>query len=137
MASSVPDGIGAKLAAAFRSEADRRVRRLAETVLERAKADAPPSPPPDVDPDTAVSLRASGHVRRVREGVYEIVFDVPYAAKQHEAQGYRHPHGGGAKYLERNVQQAARDLEGTLALGVRAVTRRGDTGSVRVSTRRF
>jgi hypothetical protein len=90
------------------SGAERAVWDLAHEVLERARRDAPPSPPPDEDPSSA-SLREAGHVRRVPGGV-EIVFDVPYAAKQHEDFRLDHPRGGGPKFLERNVLAAAREL---------------------------
>lgn len=43
-----------------------------------------------------------------------IVFDQPYAAKQHEELSFRHPHGGGAKYLTmalyHNYNEAYADL---------------------------
>lgn len=137
MLSSVPAGIGEQLKRLFRETADDAVRELAEATLDRARRDAPPSPPPGEDPDVMVSLRDSGRVEKITDGVYDIIFDAPYAAKQHEAMQYEHPHGGGAKYLERNVLQAARRLEGALAAGVRVVTTRGDRGTVRVTTRSF
>ena len=49
------------------------------------------------------TLRASGEVtvERTADGAdFTISFSTPYAAKQHEELGYRHPTGGHAKYLE-------------------------------------
>lgn len=136
MPSTVPAGIGRKLLEAFRDNADHAVRELAEATLDRARLDAPPSPAPGEDPDPSTSLRMGGRVEKVRPGVYEIIFDEPYAAKQHEAQHFDHPHGGGPKFLEKNIQIAANQLEGKLALSVRSVTSRPN-GSVRVSTRKL
>jgi hypothetical protein len=115
------------------SGAERAVYDLAHEVLERARRDAPPTPPPGEDP-SAASLRESGHVRRVKGGV-EIVFDVPYAAKQHENMRLAHPHGGGPKFLERNVLAAARELPKAIAGQVRANTGEGmASGGSRHST---
>lgn len=72
---------------------------LAHLVAARADANVGRGDP-NLDPDPSVSL----HAEVVRDGLgYVIVYNEPYAAKQHEAQGYRHPRGGGAKFLERAV----------------------------------
>ena len=135
MADTIPAGIGRKLADLFRDQADVAMRDLAEQVLIKAQADAPPSPI-EGDPDPSLSLRQNGRVEKVRSGVYDIVFDAPYAAKQHENFRLEHPHGGKPKYLESNVQLAARDMEGTLKGAVRAVTKR-ESGVIRVDTKKL
>lgn len=113
--SDIPTDLTKYLTREITAAMDTRVRLLAEQVLERAKADAPPSPPAGEDPDPAVSLRDSGHVRRVGAGRYEIVFDAPYAAKQHESLRFEHPRGGKPKFLEAAVREAAAELPVSLA----------------------
>ena len=46
------------------------------------------------------TLRASAAVKPVGETAVQVGFHTPYAEKQHEELGYRHPKGGQAKYLE-------------------------------------
>lgn len=56
-------------------------------------------------PDTPVrdgDLRRSG-ATDVDDDEASVYFDTPYAARQHEELGYRHPKGGRAKYLESHV----------------------------------
>lgn len=92
---------------AFIDGADEALRTFAHELLDAARRDAPPSP--ERDPDPGVSLRDSGRVvKRGRD--YYVVFDAPYAAKQHEAQHFKHPRGGRPKFLESNLQRMARDL---------------------------
>lgn len=45
-------------------------------------------------------LRASGAVTILGERAAAVSYDTPYARRQHEELGYRHPKGGKAKYLE-------------------------------------
>lgn len=89
-------------------------------VLEAARADAPPSPPPGEDPDPSVSLRASGRLD-VEQGGRSVVvsFNTPYAAKVHELQQAEHPHGGGPRYLEKNVKALVPKLDGIIGSEVR------------------
>lgn len=37
----------------------------------------------------------------------EVSFNTPYAARQHEEIGWRHPNGGEAKYLENPLKERA------------------------------
>ena len=56
-------------------------------------------------PDTPVldgDLRSSG-ATDVSDEEASVYFDTPYAVRQHEEVGYRHPKGGRAKYLESHV----------------------------------
>lgn len=72
---------------------------------------------PNLDPDPTVELKAE--IRRDGLG-YIIIYDEPYAAKQHEAQGFRHPRGGGAKFLERALHDFMPKAEGIIASRVKA-----------------
>lgn len=119
------------------AEALRSVERdLAQEVLDASVADAPPSPPPGEDPNEAISLREAGYVQPLPGGGVEIGFRTAYAAKQHENFRLKHPRGGQAKFLERNVMAAARELEGRVAVEVnRAMRGHGRTGT-RVDTTR-
>lgn len=49
-------------------------------------------------------------------------FSTPYAARQHEELGWRHPKGGQAKYLETPFNEASGRFEGVIAVAVRGVT---------------
>jgi hypothetical protein len=103
----------AAIAAAYarwHENAQRALLATAAQVLEQAKRDAPH------DPDEAGKgegrhLRDTGRIEPIqyRPGgimAVEIVFDGPYAARQHEHLEYKHPHGGTAKFLERNLTGA-------------------------------
>lgn len=135
MSSTIEPGIGRKLADLFRSAQDKAVRDLADEVLDRARRDAPPSP--EDDPDPSVNLREGGRVERVSEGVYDVVFDEPYAAKIHEDQRLKHPNGGGPKFLEKNVQIAAGRMPEKIAAGVRSTMRSRTGTGTRVDTRKI
>jgi hypothetical protein len=82
---------------------------LAEELLERAKAEVPV---------LTGQLRDSGHIRPGPDidgtGTYEVVFDTPYALKQHEAQHFEHPKGGKAKYLEDPLKEMLPRFEAEL-----------------------
>lgn len=125
-----------RLERAFMSAAERAVYDVAQEVLEQAKRDAPPTNPED-DPDPNVNLRETGHVRRLRGERVAIVFDAPHAAKQHEDLRLEHPHGGGPKYLERNVLAAAAALRGRIAGEIRALTGEHVASGGRRHTKRF
>lgn len=66
-------------------------------------------------------LRGSAHVTPAVTGdVRAIVsFDTPYAVRQHEELGYQHPQGGGAKYLERPLNERSAELRGIIAAELR------------------
>jgi len=101
------------------------VEEFANRVLDLAQANVPVGDP-RVDPDPAVSLRRSGHIRRDGDG-FIIVFDTPYAAKVHEDQRLNHPRGGTAKYLEHAVQALSPMFEDMVASRVAARTATGLT----------
>lgn len=63
-------------------------------------------------------LRGSGatDVDDTRASVY---FDTPYAARQHEEIGWRHPKGGQAKYLETTVMEERGNAQQIVAAEVR------------------
>lgn len=101
---------------------------FANAVLEVAKRNVGVGDPAE-DPDPLVSLAASGRVERHGPGVAVVVFETAYAVKQHEAQHFEHPRGGGAKYLERALTELAPRFEHFVAERVSAETKRGtDTG---------
>lgn len=114
---SITTGIRNRLGDAFQDA----VLELAHDILEAAERDAPPSPPPDEDPNEAVTLREAGYVERLPGRGVEIGFRTSYAAKQHENFRLKHPHGGKPKFLERNVAAAAAQMEGRIALQLRKV----------------
>jgi hypothetical protein len=101
-------------------------------IVESSKADLPIGDPA-VDPDPAVALRDSYHVRWVsvrgvsstrgdwvEDGGYvSISVEAAYAVKQHEALHFKHPRGGRAKFLERHVTAASNDLQESLTASVR------------------
>jgi hypothetical protein len=95
---------------AWRRNAERALLATAAQVLEQAKRDAPYDPN-ERGKGESKHLRDSGRIEPIsyRTGgimAVEIVFDGPYAARQHERLDYRHPHGGMAKFLERNLTGA-------------------------------
>jgi hypothetical protein len=111
--------VGAELEARLRAAAVVGLEEVGHVILETAKHEIPVGDPA-VDPDPNVSLRDSGHVEVERAGrSVVIVFDTPYAAKQHEQQRYAHPRGGHAKFLERPLMAMLPRIEGILASEVR------------------
>lgn len=71
------------------------------------------------------TLRAAGDRRTEDHGnAVEVIgfFALPYAARQHEEIGWRHPLGGQAKYLETPFNAASGRYESIVAAAVRAVT---------------
>lgn len=91
---------------------------LAVAVLLQARANTPVGDP-KLDPDPAVSLAESGRIKRDGNG-YIVIFDAPYAAKQHDDMRLDHPRGGGSKYLERALMDVMPRMEGAVASKVRA-----------------
>lgn len=63
-------------------------------------------------------LRASGGTD-VDDDRASVFFDTPYAARQHEEVGWRHPKGGQAKYLETAVLQERGNAQAIVAAEVR------------------
>lgn len=63
-------------------------------------------------------LRASGGTD-VDDDTASVFFDTPYAARQHEELGWRHPKGGQAKYLENTVLEERGNAQAIVAAEVR------------------
>lgn len=63
-------------------------------------------------------LRASGGTD-VDDDTASVFFDTPYAARQHEEVGWRHPKGGQAKYLENTVLEERGNAQAIVAAEVR------------------
>jgi hypothetical protein len=83
----------------------------ANEVLEHARGNAPLGGPDDPHHG---ELRASGHVRELEHAIL-VVFNVPWAAEQHERFDFQHPHGGQPKYLENSVKEKAHKFEALVA----------------------
>jgi hypothetical protein len=89
-------------------------------VLREAEALAPPTPP-GYDPHPDITLKLEGHIEIENDGrSVRVIFDGPYAAKQHEAQHFDHPHGGKAKFLETPLKAIIPWLPRIVASEVRA-----------------
>jgi hypothetical protein len=112
------------LADAFHDAGEHGLRAAAEKVAEHTEENLPVGDPAD-DPDPAFALR--DHVKVVADGDGFIVeVEGVYAAKQHEQQQLEHPRGGGPKFLERALTQAAAgEIEVIVASEVRARLARG------------
>jgi hypothetical protein len=125
----MPSTLANEVAAQLRAAGREGLRRAAEQVLEQASRNAPDGDPA-LDPDPNVSLAASGRIVEDGDGLV-VIFDAPYAAKQHEAQHLKHPRGGGAKYLESALTEIIPRLEKIVAGDVLAHMRRNPTGAHR------
>lgn len=102
------------------------VKAVVERIVVASKADLPIGDP-EADPDPAVALRDSYHVRWIDESLVSISVEAAYAVKQHEALHFKHPRGGRAKFLERHVAGASNDLQDTLTASVRTHLATGRT----------
>lgn len=69
------------------------------------------------------TLRASAAVKPVDAHTVEIGFHTPYATKQHEELGYRHPKGGQAKYLESVLVENKTEILALIAAELRRAMR--------------
>lgn len=67
------------------------------------------------------TLRRSVAVKHVDEQTVQVGFHTPYAVRQHEELGYRHPKGGQAKYLESVLTDNRDTILQILAQSVRGV----------------
>ena len=65
------------------------------------------------------TLRASAAVTEVTASRVAVSFNTPYAVRQHEELGYRHPRGGQAKYLEDPLHSEATTMREIAAAEVR------------------
>jgi len=101
---------GGKLDAAVKAAGRRGVRRAGE----RLKALSVP-----LAPKRDGILRGTATVKGVNaEPVVFVVFDQPYAVKQHEELDYKHTDGQ-AKYLEQPLEEHRAELQGIIAKEVR------------------
>jgi hypothetical protein len=94
---------------------DEGLQDAARAVLELAQRNAPVGTPPD-DAHPGM-LRDSGHLEHHEHpsgDVWVVVFDVPYAASQHEALDQRHTQGG-PKYLENALKAIMPTVEAAVA----------------------
>jgi hypothetical protein len=97
--------------------AEAALEEIVEEVRAGSVEGAPVGPPDEVYIDEAGAhpgaLRASARVDydRTPSGVTGVIsFNTPYAARQHEELTWRHPQGGHAKYLERELTGRLFDL---------------------------
>lgn len=102
-----------------------------EELLAAARDEVPVMPPQDMHKGSGYpgQLRDSGRVemRNVPGGfVAAVVFDTPYAKKQHEDRRLRHPHGGKAQYLADPQKALTPRLRAELARRVREKMAAGD-----------
>ncbi|MEJ7790181.1 MAG: hypothetical protein WKF29_09900 [Thermoleophilaceae bacterium] len=101
------------------------LQEAAERIHDHA-AELAPKTDPEHDPDPAVTLAESGRVEMSEDGLSaSVIFDAPYAAKQHEALHFKHPHGGQPKYLENALKAEIPGLAGIVAGKVRAQLKDG------------
>jgi hypothetical protein len=89
-------------------------------VLREAEILAPPTPA-GRDPHPDITLKLEGHIEADPGGrTVRVIFDGPYAAKQHEAVHFKHPRGGSAKFLEKPLTAIVPFLPEIVASEVRA-----------------
>jgi hypothetical protein len=110
--------IGEQIYRLMNEAAQETLAAAAGFILTQAKAQAPPGPTPDIDPNPSVTLQDSGAITQISPTEFVVHFDTEYAAFQHEQLDLKHKHGGKAKYLEDPLKQAAPGL--ALALGKHA-----------------
>lgn len=108
---------------AMRDAADEGERVVAELIAEEAKRLVPVGTADEPD-DHPGELRDSIRAERNEFGGWTISANTPYAAKQHEALGFRHKQGQ-AKYLEHALQKIGPQLDRAIAATVEAHLRTG------------
>jgi hypothetical protein len=112
--------IAERLVAAMTDAGNEATRKVIVKIVARTRADIPPTDPREgrnPDPQRP-PLKDSIHVRHFGN-FWTVSVEAPHAVKQHEALHFKHPRGGRAKYLERNVLLALREWEGELTASVR------------------
>jgi hypothetical protein len=87
---------------------------IGQQLAQMVRADLPPSPPEELDPDPSYSLRDHVEVRRYGN-IVSVSVEGPYAVRLHENLQFKHVRGGRAKFLERNATAVSRLIEGMLA----------------------
>jgi hypothetical protein len=85
-------------------DGERIARAGAVVILEGSKRRTPVAPKDPTDPEQT-HLRDTARIDSSRggESTVGVVFDSVYAAYIHENLGFRHPHGGQAKFLEASL----------------------------------
>lgn len=101
---------GAQVAAAAQQAATRGLIKGGEHLRGVSQQLAP------IDEGT---LRASAAVTVQSAARVAVSFNTPYAARQHEELGYRHPKGGQAKYLEDPLHSEASTIRELVAAEIR------------------
>ncbi|MGC5249497.1 hypothetical protein ACPXB3_21535 [Gordonia sp. DT219] len=101
--------IGEKALARIEEGAREGVRQAGEAILAESNRRAPRD---------SGELISSGRV--ATDGTEAAIgYSAPYAARQHEALGYNHPHGGQAKFLETAVHVAKDEALDAVANAIR------------------
>jgi hypothetical protein len=106
-----------EILAQLQKGADDGMEALAHLIAEDAKRNAPVGDSA-TDPHPG-ELRDSIEVERNARGGFTISANTPYAAKQHEALHFKHPHGGKAKFLEHPLQTFSKQLDRFVAEAAR------------------
>lgn len=101
---------GDQVARAAKAAAQAGLRKAGEFVRGESQQRAP------VDEGT---LRASATVKDVDADTVSVGYYTPYAVKQHEELGFRHPKGGQAKYLESVLTEEQSTIKAIIAAEVR------------------
>lgn len=105
---------GDAVQAQVKAATQRGLQRAAEYVRGESQQQAP------VDEGT---LRGSATIKAVDDDAVSVGYYTPYAAKQHEELGYRHPKGGKAKYLEEPLIDGKDTVKAIIAAEVRRATK--------------
>jgi hypothetical protein len=82
---------GDQIKAQISEQVDRKLQACGQDLKQRSSDQAPV--------DTG-DLRGNCAASEVRDHELRVGYSLPYALRQHEELGYRHPKGGKAKYLE-------------------------------------
>lgn len=105
---------GQQVKAAMRGAATRGLVDGADHLLQVSQTEVP------VDEGT---LRGTGAVHIVTDTKVAVSYDTPYAVRQHEELGYRHPKQGKAKYLEDPMRSEAPEVRRLVQAAIRRATR--------------
>lgn len=98
-----------QVSAAAHEAAQRGLGMAAEHVLTASQAQVPV---------LEGTLRASG-VASQDGDTAAVSYNTPYAVRQHEELGYRHPRGGKAKYLEDPLTEEAKTVSAIISTEVK------------------
>lgn len=99
--------------------AQRGITQGLNIVAENVQAKAVPQTPILEGPLRA-SLTVAPATRVKNEAA--VYTNLPYAVRQHEEMGYKHPRGGRAKYLERAANSSRRAMHSVISEQIRRAT---------------